>query len=183
MRVTRDRRLGCGSAERGTSGERACLGRTRRGGSAHQQEGGAAVRGGWRPAAGRVETAGSHAPPAGLAGFLFLPTHPGPSPKPLEFGSARASAHTGSHPHTHTRQSARSSLLQPGQGRRSCCSFPRVERESRAVLPGREPSARWPPGVSSPADCSPPSGKPVSLLVTGSELVSADPRERVGGCG
>lgn len=124
MRVTRDRRLGCGSAERGTSGERACLGRTRRGGSAHQQEGGAAVRGGWRPAAGRVETAGSHAPPAGLAGFLFLRTRPGPSPKPLEFGSARASAHTGSHPHTHAR--ARD---------HHCCSPGRADGAA-AVSPG-----------------------------------------------
>lgn len=172
---------GCGSAERGTSGERACRGRPRRGGSAQRQEGGAAARGGWRPAAGGVERTGQHAPPAGLVGFLFLPTQPCPSPQPLEFGSARASAHTGSHPHT--RQSARSSLLQPRPGRRSCCSFPRVNRESRPVLPRREPGARRPPGVSSPTDCSPPSGKPVSLLVTGSELVSADPRERVGGCG
>lgn len=181
MRVTRDKRLGCGSAERGTSGERGCHGRTRRGGSAHRQEGGAAVRGGWRPAAGRVERAGSHAPPAGLAGFLFLPTHPGPSPKPLEFGSARGSAHTDSHPHT--RQSARSSLLQPGQGRRSCCSFPRVERKAELSCLAESLVPAGAPGVSSPADCSPPSGKPVSLLVTGSELVSADPWERVGGCG
>lgn len=72
VRVTRGRRLRCGSAERGTSGERACRGRPRRGGSAQRQEGGAAARGGRRPAAGRVERVRLHAPPAGLAGFLFL---------------------------------------------------------------------------------------------------------------
>lgn len=138
MRVTRDRRLGCGSADRGTSGERACYGRTRRGGSAHRQEGGAAARGGWRPAAGRVEPVGSHAPPAGLAGFLFLPTHPGPSLKPLEFGSARASAHTGSHPQTHPPERAiftaaaragQTELLQFPQGRegkQSCLAWQRA---------------------------------------------------------
>lgn len=53
---------------------------------------------GWRPAAGRVERVRLHAPPAGLAGFLFLPG--GNTVSPREFGSARAGAHTDWHPHT-----------------------------------------------------------------------------------
>lgn len=106
VRVTRGGRLRCGSAERGTSGERACRGRPRRGGSAQRQEGGAAARGGWRPAAGRGERG-----PAARAtcGAAWLPRS-GDTVSPREFGSAPASAHTGSHPHTS--QSARSSPLQ-----------------------------------------------------------------------
>lgn len=98
MRVTRGRRLRCGSAETGTSGERACRGRPRRGGSAQRQEGGAAVRGSWRSAEGR---GGERAGPAARAtcGAGWLP-HSGDTVSPREFGSARASAHTGSHPHT-----------------------------------------------------------------------------------
>lgn len=178
--MTRGRRLRCGSAETGTSGERACRGRPRRGGSAQRQEGGAAVRGSWRSAEGRGgrERVPLHAPPAGLAGFLILGTQ-----FPRGSSGARGLARTQAR--IHTLQSARSSLLQPRPGKRSCCSFlePRFEGGSRTIVPRREPGAHRPPWVSSPADCSPSSGKPVSLLVTGSGLVPPDPRERVGGCG
>lgn len=68
----------------------------------------------------------------------------------------------------------------PGRPDLAAAVFPRVERESRALL-RRQPGARRPPWVSSPADCSPGSGKLVSFHMTGSELVPADPRERVGG--
>lgn len=180
--MTRGRRLRCGSAERGTSGERACRGRPRRGRSAQRQEGGAAGRG-WLAAGGGEGRAGPAARATCGAGWLplFLP---GGTQFPRGSSGARGLARTQTG--IHTRQSARSSLLQPRPGRRSCCSFPetRVKGESRTIVPPRETGVSRPPWVSSPADCSPPSsGKPVSLLVTDSGLVPADPRERVGSCG
>lgn len=96
--VTRGRRLRCGSAERGTSGERACRGRPRRARSAQRQEGGAAGRG-WLAAGGGEGRAGPAARATCGAGWLPLSAG-GNTVSPREFGSARAGAHTDWHPHT-----------------------------------------------------------------------------------
>lgn len=165
----------------GTSGERACQERTRR-----RERAAAGGRSGclgrleagcWGSGAGRVAGATCG------AGWLSLSADTSPSLPPTPWSSgARGLARTPARIYTHA--GARDHCCcSPGRADGAAAVSPASRGKSRTALPRREPGARWPPGVSSPADCSLPSGKPVSLLVTGSELVSADPRERVGGCG
>lgn len=180
MRVTRDRRLGCGSAERGDfRGARVSRAAGRERAAAGGRSGceGRLEAGCWEGRTSRVARATCG------AGWLSLSADPSPSLPPVPWRSgARGLARTPARIHTHARARDHH-CCSPGRADRAAAVSPGSRGKSRAVLSPREPGARRPPGVSSPADCSPPSGKPVSLLVTGSELVSADPRERVGGCG
>lgn len=179
--VTRGRRLRCGSAERGTSGERACRGRPRRGGSAQRQEGGAAGRG--RLAAGGGE---GRAGPAARAtcGAGWLPLSAGGEHSFPAGVRERASwrAHRLASTHARARDHP---CCSPGRADGAAAVSLRPESRGKAeplCLRERQVSA-GPLGYQAQQTAPPSSGKPVSLLVTGSGLVPADPRERVGSCG